>query len=74
MNISRRPALIGGAAFLAGARTAPNTAVAGKRLVFVGRRAGLGNVGSGAFANCDLLSTHLGIWDRIERNTGVGPI
>ena len=34
----------------------------------VGRRVGVGNAGSGAFANCELFFTHLGIWDRIERN------
>ena len=34
----------------------------------VGRKVGVGNAGSGAFANCELFFTHLGIWDRIERN------
>ena len=34
----------------------------------VGKRVGVGNAGSGAFANCELFFTHLGIWDRIERN------
>ena len=33
-----------------------------------GRKVGVGNAGSGAFANCELFFTHLGIWDRIERN------
>ena len=28
----------------------------------------MGNAGSGAFANCELFFTHLGIWDKIERN------
>ena len=34
----------------------------------VGRKVGVGNAGSGAFANCELFFAHLGIWDRIERN------
>ena len=34
----------------------------------VGRKVGVGNAGSGAFANCELFFTHLGIWDQIERN------
>ena len=34
----------------------------------VGRKVGVGNLGSGAFANCELFFTHLGIWDAIERN------
>lgn len=33
-----------------------------------GRKVGVGNAGSGAFANCELFFTHLGIWDGIERN------
>ena len=33
----------------------------------VGKRVGVGNAGSGAFANCELFFTHLGVWDRIER-------
>ena len=33
-----------------------------------GRKVGVGNAGSGAFANCELFFTHLGIWDAIERN------
>jgi hypothetical protein len=34
----------------------------------VGKRVGVGNAGSGAFANCELFFTHLGIWDKIDRN------
>ena len=34
----------------------------------VGRKVGVGNAGSGAFANCELFFTHLGIWDQVERN------
>lgn len=34
----------------------------------VGKKVGVGNAGSGAFANCELFFTHLGIWDSIERN------
>ncbi|MEN8175212.1 MAG: TAXI family TRAP transporter solute-binding subunit [Pseudomonadota bacterium] len=33
-----------------------------------GKKVGVGNAGSGAFANCELLFTHLGLWDRIKRN------
>ena len=33
-----------------------------------GKKVGVGNAGSGAFANCELFFTHLGIWDEIERN------
>ncbi len=33
-----------------------------------GKKVGVGNAGSGAFANCELFFTHLGVWDRIERN------
>ena len=33
-----------------------------------GRKVGVGNAGSGAFANCELLFTHMGIWDAVERN------
>ncbi len=33
-----------------------------------GKKVGVGNAGSGAFANCELFFTHLGIWDKIERN------
>jgi len=34
----------------------------------VGKKVGVGNAGSGAFANCELFFSHLGIWDKIERN------
>ena len=34
----------------------------------VGKKVGVGNAGSGAFANCELFFTHLGIWDEVERN------
>ena len=34
----------------------------------VGKKVGVGNAGSGAFANCELFFMHLGIWDEIERN------
>ena len=34
----------------------------------IGRKVGVGNAGSGAFANCELFFTHMGIWDKIERN------
>ena len=34
----------------------------------VGKKVGVGNAGSGAFANCELFFTHLGIWDQVERN------
>jgi TRAP transporter TAXI family solute receptor len=34
----------------------------------VGKKVGVGNAGSGAFATCELFFTHLGIWDKIERN------
>ena len=34
----------------------------------VGKKVGVGNAGSGAFANCEMFFTHLGIWDSIERN------
>ncbi len=33
-----------------------------------GKKVGVGNAGSGAFANCELFFSHLGIWDKIERN------
>lgn len=33
-----------------------------------GKKVGVGNAGSGAFANCELFFTHMGIWDEIERN------
>lgn len=34
----------------------------------VGKKVGVGNAGSGAFANCQLFFTHMGVWDKIERN------
>jgi len=34
----------------------------------VGKKVGVGNAGSGAFANCELFFTHMGVWDRVERN------
>ncbi len=34
----------------------------------IGKKVGVGNAGSGAFANCELFFSHLGIWDKIERN------
>jgi len=34
----------------------------------VGKRVGVGNAGSGAFANCELFFSHMGIWDKIDRN------
>ena len=33
-----------------------------------GKKVGVGNAGSGAFANCELFFTHMGVWDEIERN------
>jgi TRAP transporter TAXI family solute receptor len=33
-----------------------------------GKKVGVGNAGSGAFANCELFFTHMGMWDKIERN------
>ena len=33
-----------------------------------GRKVAVGNAGSGAFANCELFFSHMGIWDAIERN------
>ena len=34
-----------------------------------GKKVGVGNAGSGAFANCERFFTHMGIWgDKIERN------
>jgi TRAP transporter TAXI family solute receptor len=33
-----------------------------------GKKVGVGNAGSGAFANCEMFFAHLGIWDKIERN------
>ena len=34
----------------------------------VGKKVGVGNAGSGAFANCELFFNHRDIWDRVERN------
>ncbi len=34
----------------------------------VGKKVGVGNASSGAFANCELFFTHMGVWDKIERN------
>lgn len=34
----------------------------------IGKKVGVGNAGSGAFANCEMFFTHMGIWDKIERN------
>ena len=34
----------------------------------VGKKVGVGNAGSGAFANCQQFFSHLGVWDKIERN------
>lgn len=33
-----------------------------------GKKVGVGNAGSGAFANCELFFSHMGIWEKIERN------
>ncbi|BDQ37625.1 C4-dicarboxylate ABC transporter substrate-binding protein [Pseudodesulfovibrio nedwellii] len=33
-----------------------------------GKKVGVGNAGSGAFANCELFFTHMGVWDKIQRN------
>ncbi len=33
-----------------------------------GKKVGVGNAGSGAFANCELFFNHLGIWEKVERN------
>jgi hypothetical protein len=33
-----------------------------------GKKVGVGNAGSGAFANCELFFTHMGVWDNIKRN------
>lgn len=34
----------------------------------VGKKVGVGNAGSGAYANCEIFFTHMGVWDKIERN------
>lgn len=33
-----------------------------------GKNVGVGNAGSGAFANSELFFTHMGVWDKMERN------
>ncbi len=33
-----------------------------------GKKVGVGNAGSGAFANCELFFGHMGVWDKVERN------
>ncbi len=33
-----------------------------------GKRVGVGNAGSGAFANCELFFSHMGVWDKVKRN------
>lgn len=33
-----------------------------------GKRVGVGNAGSGAFANAEMFFSHLGIWDKMKRN------
>ncbi|MES9832110.1 MAG: TAXI family TRAP transporter solute-binding subunit [Candidatus Thiodiazotropha sp. DIVDIV] len=33
-----------------------------------GKKVGVGNAGSGAYANCELFFTHMGVWDKIEQN------
>ncbi len=34
----------------------------------VGKRVGVGNAGSGAFANSELFFSQMGVWDKIKRN------
>jgi uncharacterized protein len=34
----------------------------------VGKKVGVGNAGSGAFAICELFFTHMSVWDKIERS------
>lgn len=34
----------------------------------IGKRVGVGNAGSGAFANCELFFSHMGVWDKVKRN------
>ncbi len=34
----------------------------------IGKRVGVGNAGSGAFANSELFFSHMGVWDKIKRN------
>ena len=33
-----------------------------------GKKVGVGNAGSGAFDNCQQFFSHMGVWDKIERN------
>ncbi|MCU7876920.1 MAG: TAXI family TRAP transporter solute-binding subunit [Candidatus Thiodiazotropha sp. (ex. Lucinoma kazani)] len=33
-----------------------------------GKKVGVGNAGSGAFANCELFFSHMGVWENVERN------
>ena len=33
-----------------------------------GKKVGVGNAGSGAFANAEMFFTHMGVWDKMERN------
>ncbi len=33
-----------------------------------GKKVGVGNAGSGAFANCELFFNYMKVWDKIERN------
>jgi hypothetical protein len=33
-----------------------------------GKKVGVGNAGSGAFANCERFFTHMGVWDTVQRN------
>lgn len=33
-----------------------------------GKRVGVGNAGSGAFANCELFFAHMGVWNTVKRN------
>lgn len=37
-------------------------------LDLAGKKVGVGNAGSGAYSFCEMFFTHLGIWDKIERN------
>ena len=34
----------------------------------VGKKVGVGGAGSGAFSNCEMFFSHMGLWDKIERN------
>jgi len=34
----------------------------------IGKRVGVGNAGSGAFANSELFFSHMGVWDKVKRN------